>query len=366
MSQLLGRATRESLHELDVRPLAPPQATPEEPARGKPLTARLQFSIWPDLGAVEFDGLRATTRERPVTESDIGETLEHLRTERAKPAPLENRGIRDGDFVVGDLEETKAVESGPAGQPNVVKDLGLQVGTETYHPSLHEALQGAGEGDTVIATASFGAESPDPERAGRAIRAAFTVKQARVPVLPPLDDAFARELGAANLLALRGDIRDRLRKQAAQEAKRDVAEQLVAALLEKNPVEPPEPLVERDLEHRLRLLASNMSQRGVPADQVREELKKHLDAVRAQCQKTVSTVILMDALADQEEIAVAESTVEERLAQEASASGKTSAALRAAMEKDGRLEGLRTQLRRDATVDFLRERAEVTEAPDPE
>ena len=214
MSRLLGRATRQSLHELDVQPLDVPKAAPEEATRGRPLVAKLRFSVWPEVGTVDFEGIKVTTRDVSVTESDIGETLEHLRMEKAQPGPIEGRGIQDGDLVVGDLQESSAIELAGAPAPQVTKDVPLKVGSEAYHPSLHEALQGAGEGDTVVATASFGEESPDPQRAGRSIRAAFTIRQARTPVLPALDDAFARALGADSLLALRGDIRDRLRRRA--------------------------------------------------------------------------------------------------------------------------------------------------------
>jgi len=364
MSRLLGRATRQSLHELDIQPLDVPKATPEEATRGKPLVARLRFSVWPEVGSVDFEGIKATTRDVSVTESDIGQTLEHLRMERAQPGPIEGRGIQDGDFVVGDLQESSTIETGGSPAPRVTKDVPLKVGSEAYHASLHEALQGAAEGDTVVATANFGEESPDAERAGRSIRAAFTIKQARTPVLPALDDAFARELGADSLLALRGDIRDRLRERAHQKERREVADQLVTTLREKNPVEPPEPLVERDLDNRVRMLANSLMQGGMPAEQVRSELEKHLDTLRAECEKTVAFTILVDALADQQGIETTEEAVEERLEQEATAAGKTPAALRAAMEKDGRLEQIRTQLRRDAAIDFLRQRAELTPAQD--
>ena len=364
MSRLLGRATRQSLHELDVHPLDVPKATPEDPARGKPLVAKLRFSVWPDVGTVDFKGIKVTTQEVSVTESDIGETLEHLRMERATPGPLQGRGLQDGDLVMGELRESELVETGRPATPKVTENLPLRVGSEAYHPALHEALQGASEGDTVVATASFGSESPDPERAGRTLRAAFTVKQARTPVLPSLDDAFAREVGADSLLALRGDIRDRLRKRADQNERHQVAEQIVAALREKNPVEPPEPLVERDLDNRVRMLANSMVQGGMAPEQVRSELEKHLDTLRTQCERTVASTILVDALADQQDIETSEGAVEERLQQEAAAAGKPPTALRAAMEKDGRLERIRIQLRRDAAIDFLREQADVTAAPD--
>ena len=358
LERLLGRATRESLYELDVHPLDVPRADTKQAARGGPLTVRMSFSVWPEIGAVDFSGIKATARQSSVTESEIGETLEEMRLRAAGRGPLPDRGIHDNDFVLGDLEETDAAED--AGATRKTPEVALSVGTGAYHPALHEALQGARVGDTVIATAHFAEDSPDPERAGRTVRAQFTVKDAKAPVLPALDDDFARKLGANSLLALRGDIRDRLRQRAAADDSRELHNRLAEALLEKNPVEPPKPLVERDLEKRLRLVAGAMARQGAPKEQVEADLARHLPGMRAECEKAVATAILLDALAEQERIEASEEAVSEHIRREAEAEKRAPAVLRAAMEKDGRLEGIRTGLRRDATMDFLRDKAKVT------
>ncbi len=358
ISRLVARATRESLHELGVAPLDTPEARIEGAERGGALTARLTFSVWPDLGTVDFSGIEVEDPKSSITESDIGETLEQMRIERATPGPITDRGIQDDDFVVGDLEESDTAEG--SAWLRKTEGVAFRVGTGAYHPALHEALQGAQAGDTVIATARFGEESPDPDRAGRALRAQFEIGKAAMPVLPPLDDAFARSVGANSLLALRGDIRDRLRERAAADDRRELANRLVAALLEKNPVEPPVPLVQGDLDNRVQLLAAGMEERGIPPEQVEAELRRRLPELRANCESTVASAILLDALADQENIEASEEVVSERIGALAERQKKTPAALRAAMEGDGQLDRLRTGLRRDAAIEFLRERARRT------
>ena len=362
-SRLLGRAAKQVLHELDLVPLEAPQVTPKEAAPGGALTARLRFSVYPDIGTVIFDGIKATARKHPVTESDIGETLEQIRMERARPGPIEGRGIQDDDLVVGNLQESDASpDDGASANPRLTPEVALRVGTGAYHQALHEALQGAFVGDTVIATAHFGEHSPDAARAGRTIRATFTITKASMPVLPPLDDEFARSVGANSLLALRGDIRDRLRKRAALDERRELGDQLVAALKKKNPVEPPATFVERELNLRVRVMGNRLFQAGMSREQVKADLEKRIPDLHALCREAVSTAILLDELADQQKIEAAEDALEERLREQAEAERKTVTALRAAMEKDGRLAELRARIRRDAAIDFVKERAEVTMA----
>lgn len=353
---LLRRAAGQVLEELDLAPLAPPEWTVKAAERGAPLRAEMAFSIWPTLGEIAFEGIEVTAAKREVTEAEIGDTLDEIARQRARPGPVEGRGLQDADFVAGDLEE---VELAGADAPRATPDLRLQVGGGGYHPALHEALQGASVGDTVVATAAFGADSPDRERAGRTIRAQFTIREAATAVPPPIDDDLARAVGAASLLALRGDIRDRLKQRAARDDRNELESKLLAALLEKNPVEAPEPAVEAELEARLRLLGADLARQGVDLEKTRIDWERQANELRPVVERSVRGMIALDALAEQEDIEPTEEEVEERLGAMAEREGKTVAAVRGALEKDDRLEGLVARLRRDRALRFLEERAEV-------
>jgi trigger factor len=77
--------------------------------------------------------------------------------------------------------------------------------------------------------------------------------------------------------------------------------------------------------------------------------------------------LLVEAVAEQEKIEVSDDEINARLAKMANAAeGPQLARVRAEMEKDGRLENLRFQLRQDKTLDLLVERATVVEKePEP-
>ena len=357
--KLLVAATREILLQLDLEPLARPRWTLRESERGRPLVADLEVSIWPPLGAMDFEGIEVTVAKREVAEAEIAETLEEIARRQARPGPVEGRGLRDADLVTGDLRETDLANDAP---PRATDGLHLQIGTGAYHPALHEALQGAAVGDTVVATAHFGTDSPDRERAGKTVRVQFTVKEAATAVSPPIDDDLARSVGADSLLALRGDIRDRLRKEAARSDRRELEQKIMAAFLEKNPVEAPEPMVEAELEIRLRSLATTMARQGVEVENAEIDWPKHAAELRPLVENAVRAGIALDALAEQQEIEADEEQIEARLRPLAEAQQKTVAAVRASLE-GAAMRQITTEVRRAQALRFLEERARIEPAP---
>ena len=366
--RLLGRATRESLHELGVVPIEGPRARLPEVPRSGTLRVELQFDVMPEISRVDWSGIALTARNTEVTEEDIRKTLDHLRQEKAVPGPLGSRGIRDGDVVVGDLEEIEI--SGEQARPAAnapsrkTPEVAIRIGSGGYHPGLHEALQGARRGDTVVATVHFGEDSPDRERSGRTLRVLYTVRDGQSPVLPPVDDDLARAFGVESLLVLRGNIRDRLRKEAEKSDQRHLEDQLLEILRERNPVEAPETLVRREVERMMRELAAGLTDGGKkPAGpEVEAAIRNRLPELRERSVRGVSNSLLLDRVARQENIPVPEAAVAEVIRGLAKAAGKTKAAMRASMEKEDVIGMLREQKRREAAVAFLMEKVEVNGA----
>ena len=370
--RLLSRALRQSVHDLEVAPIETPRVRlPELPRRG-PLRAELRFEVMPELGRIETSGIELTRRKTEVGEEDIARTLERLRLEKAQPGPLRARGIQDGDIVIGDLEEFevtgKHARPAPGAPSRKTPGLTIQAGSAAYHPALHEALQGARPGDTVVSTGHFRQDSPDPDRAGRTLRAIFTVKDGRSPVLPPVDDALAREFGADSLLALRGDIRDRLREQAARDDKAHLEGELLKTLAERHPVEAPRALVNRDLTAKMRAVETSLAKtsgREPSAAEVEEAIRPQLPRLRAQAERAVRDGLLLDAVCRQENIPVPKEAVEAVVAKLAGAAGKTPDAIRANLELRGVMGTIEEQEQRRAAVSFLLERVELKD-PEPE
>lgn len=353
---LLNRALRDALRERDLYPLGDPQISNLDPKLGEPLRFRASFEVMPKVEAHDYKGLEATQPKTEVTEEQIDTGIDHLREQHARFDPVEGRGARDGDFVMGDLIETPST----GGPERRHEGVSFEVGSETYHAALHENLQGAEPGSEVKLTAAFPLEHGDRERAGKSFDVVFVVKELKAKVLPEADDEFAKDIGDFDTL---DEVRAELRKQAEERARRDDEQQLRAELLEKliaaNEFDPPESLVELELDGRIEAAARDLYQRGIDPRQAGIDWSQVRRDQRRSAENGVKATLLLDSIAKQENLEASEEDIQREVERAAEALEKSPEATRAQMMKDGSLERLRGRLRREKAVDFIKLHAKL-------
>lgn len=353
---LLNRAVRDALKERDLYPLGDPQISNLDPKLGEPLRFRASFEVMPDVEARDYKGLEATEQKSEVTDEQIETGIDHLREQHARFDPVEGRGAKDGDIVAGDLIETPS--TGGAEQRH--EGVSLEVGSDTYHPGLHENLQGAEPGSEVKLTASFPLEHGDRERAGKSFDVVFVVKELKEKVLPDADDEFAKDIGEFDTL---DEVRAELRKQAEERARREDEQQLRAQLLEKlvaaNEFDAPESLVELELDGRIEAAARDLYQRGIDPRQAGIDWNKVRNEQRPAAENAVKATLLLDSIVKQEGLEEEEEDVQKEVERAAQALEKSPEAARAQLMKDGSLERVRGRLRREKAVDFIKLHAKL-------
>src|SRR5690606_17540112 len=249
-------------------------------------------------------------------------------------------------------------------RPQLIIDLG-EPESEPL-PGLRQALIGL-----PIKTEGHELELAVPEDfrerelAGRTAKLTVTVRDAREKDVPELDDALAVATGRAQTLAelrevLRGELEARMKESVDDEVRKEA----LAELVKRNPIPVASSLVERAIEskyQRLRMMLGMQPGDGGDLDSdLRDKLREGaIDEVRGQ--------LLLDAVATAEGIEVADEDLDERVAAMARAQGQAPGRLRQEMDRDGRLDSLRFQVRQEKTLDLLVQHAEVTERePEPE
>ncbi len=360
--ELLQRASQECADRFGLVEIAPASAHLETFASGSALIGRVVLSVNPELGRIDHSGIKVRGETRDVTEADIGNVLEQLRREHAPLGPVGPRGLADGDAAEGDLEETEIDEEGNPRHrtpPTVHNGIRIGIGDAHYHPALQEALQGAQEGDTVSATVRFDETGADRERAGRTFRVRYTVRKALTPMLPALDDHFARRLGKDSLLALRGDLRDQLRAEFRKRNERVLDARILAELRRKNPLAPPPGIVKHGVNLEILRLRRQFAQAGRGDEWTGDVDEKARKQFQPQVETDIAYTFLLDALVEQETIRSAPEDLEAEIARAARERNETPQVTRAKLEEAGDLPRIESQLRRDAARRFLRERVEV-------
>jgi trigger factor len=189
-----------------------------------------------------------------------------------------------------------------------------------------------------------------------------TVKDVRRKVLPELDDEFAKDLGAFDsLMALKDKVRSDLEEDARDSARRQVRSTILKQLSERVTFDLPSSLVEREIDRRLEEFARQLMQQNVDPRQAGIDWAQFREAQRDPARAAVASALVLDEIARRENITVAAEDVDKEIEQFAARAGRTPAALRAQLEKEGGVARLYAGLRREKAVDLALTRATITD-----
>jgi trigger factor len=290
-----------------------------------------------------------------VTEDAVEHTLQHLRERAAKMETVEGRALGAGDIAVLHMDRIDA-----SGSTDHHDDLMVQIGAEGNPPGFDENLTGLFAGDEKTFTIHYPADHAAEELRDKEVTYTATVKAIQRRILPELDDEFAKDLGEfESLAALRARVRSDMQAEAEDNQKRQTRTQLLKQLSERISFDLPASLVEREMDRRVEEFARQLMAQNIDPRQANLDWAQLREGQREQARAAVASALVLDEIARREQITVAAEDVDKEIERFAAAAGRTAAALRAQLEKEGGISRLYAGLRREKAVDLALSRAKM-------
>jgi trigger factor len=178
--------------------------------------------------------------------------------------------------------------------------------------------------------------------------------------VPALDDELAKELGFETAHELRERVKEDLEREAEAESDRQLRADLLKELSSRVTIELPASMVDREVDRRLEEFVSRLFQQGVDPMKAGIDWKQFRDEQQKPAEDTVRAALLLDEIAKREGLTVTADDVAKEIEDYAAQSGREPAAVRAALEKEGGLSRISSGLRRERTVKWLIEKANIT------
>jgi trigger factor len=334
-----------------------PQVTELTVEDGAPLHVKAVFEFVP---AFSIEGYQNVTVPKPpveITEEEFQAELAQLRESRATVEPVEeDRPLVDGDWA--QITYKGQFEGDDAAAPISGEDTLVEIGGKDTVEAFSAALRGAKPGQELKAEVIYPADYAEAKLAGKTVAYDVEVKAIKKRTLPELDDDFARELGAYESYA---DLEERVREHLASRKRRSVEgetkDRLFAALTEKYPFPIPESLVQEQIDARLERGLRALAAQGMDTEQMRKlDFARLRAAQRDSSSAEVRTFILLDRIAQEENITVSDEEMDHELQLAALQSREPVDALKVRLTEDGGLARIREQLRREKTASVLYER----------
>jgi trigger factor len=336
----------------------------------QPLTLKVGVEVLPDVTLTTYKGIEATRRKRQVTDADVEHMIDNLRDASASLQPVEDRASEIGDTVT--INATGKIVDEPEAEVINVTDVEVVLGGPGVMEEFTTNLTGVNPDETRTFVVDYPADYNSAGLAGKKVDYTTDVTAVRRKELPELDDEFAKSLGAEfeSVETLRTKVREDLEARATFESDRGLRDDVIKKLLDEHKFEVPQSLVEEQTKNRLEGVARQMIGRGVdPRNQQIDWERAHAE-LKVQAEEDVRATMLLEKIAEAENITVSDEEVAEEIQAIATASKQSLMQVRAALTKDGGDRSIAHRLRNRKALDLLMENASITDGewsePPPE
>jgi trigger factor len=352
---LIPRAMDDALRERGVEPVDTPDVRDVNIEEGRPLTFTASFDTVPSFDPGDLSTISIRRPAVAIDDEAVNGALQRLRDRAARHEPVEGRGVDHGDTVMLDLERTD-----PNGTTDTHKDISIELGAKANPPGFDDQLLGLETGATKTFTIHYPQDYPIGELAGTDVAYTVKVNGLKRRVLPDLDDEFAKDLGEFDTLdALRTRVREDLEHDARHAADREVRGELMKQLAARVPFDVPQSLVEREIDRRLEEFARRLVDQHVDPRQAGIDWNAFRESQREVAREAVAAALVLDEVSRREQLEATDAEVEREVERYAERTGRTPAAVRAALEKEGGLSRVSAGLRREKSIDFAMSRATI-------
>ncbi len=328
--------------------------------RGKDATLTVDLEVLPEIAAPSTAGIELEKLTVPVSEAEVDEAVANIAGQQKswKDAPKTKKAA-DGDQVIIDF--TGSID-GTEFDGGKAEETPLVIGAGRFIPGFEEQLAGAKAGDDKTITVTFPAGYAAKELAGKKGQFAIHVHKVQVEEATRVDEDFAKSLGLESLEQLRGLLKGQLEQELGGLTRTAMKRQLLDTLASGHSFAVPQGMVEAEFEQIWAQLQQEAANDENPAAALKE-IESEKEDYRAIAERRVRLGLLLSEIGQANGVQVTQAEMS-MLIQQAAQQYRPE-------DRDRFMELIRTndmaaaQLRaplyEDKVVDFLFDKAEVSE-----
>jgi len=334
---------RQAVEENDLRPLGRPEADitegPNEKDFSGDLLLTIEVDVRPEIALPDYNNVKITVDAAEVSVDDVEEELDRLRS-RFGTLVTVDRPAKTGDFAQIDLVATIGDE-----EVDTANSISYEIGSGELIEGIDEALDSLSAGETT----TFEAPLMGGDHEGENAQITVTISAVKERELPEADDDFAQIASEFDTI---GELRSSLRTQV-ERAKTfgqgtDARNQLVEKLLALVEVPVPEKLVEDEVHRHLE-------------SENRLEDDVHRAEVTESSERTFRTQILLDEIAQAEDVKVSQDELTQYLIQGAAQYGMEPNEFVQVLSENGQIPSMVGEVARNKALAIVLGRADVTD-----
>jgi len=305
MKRLYQQTLYKALDEHKVEPIDSPTIESDILEPGVPFKYSAIIEVMPQILLTDYAGL-AVTKEKYVSKPEnIDDELQRMRENMAQLIPLEDGAAIENGHVVS-VDYTVTVEGSPE-ENSGAQSSDIEVGSKGLIPGFGEQLTGLKSGDSKEFTLELPQAGGSAESAPK--KSVFSVKVTEIKrkELPQLDDEFAQQMGDFDTIGdLRAKMTEYQEKHEVERIENEFKERLIQALIKKNPLDVPESMIKRQLDHMFENLKNRLKSQQMSLEMMGLDAEGFRARFRDDATDKVRGGLLLMALVEKENISVSD------------------------------------------------------------
>ncbi len=335
---------RSAIEAEKLRPLGQPSAdvkqSPDEKTFAGNLVVEIQVEVRPEIKLPEYKGMKVTVDVIKVDAAEVDGEIDRLRA-RFGTLTTVDRPAKKGDFTSIDLVATVDGK-----QIDQAQNISYEIGSDSLLDGIDDALDTLTAGETT----TFKSKLVGGDMAGQEAEITVTLNAVKERELPAIDDAWAAMASEFDTVKeLKAGLEDQIKKSKSYTQGLQARELLTEELLKLVDVPVSEELINADVERHL-------EGEGRQADDA------HRAEVIVESTKSFQVQMLLDAIAEAEQVRVNENELLQYLMQASQSYGMDPNEFVKAVDAQGQIPSFVAEVARRKALSVVLEAAKVTDS----
>ena len=361
----LNTAIRDGVQQLiadkGLRPAMQPSVElGDDYAPGKDAEVKITLEVLPDVPAPAIDGLKLERLTVPVADAAIDEQLEKFAAGSKSWNDAGDKAAEHGDQVVVDFVGKTA--DGVAFEGGTGTDMAVEIGAGRLIPGFEDQVVGVKKGDEKQIAVTFPEDYPAKELAGQPATFDLVVKSVSTAGENKIDDQLAKNLGLESLDQLKELLRGQIEQEHNGLTRTHMKRKLLDQLAEGHTFEVPPSMVDAEFGQIWAQLEHETTHEADPAA-ARAEMESERDDYRKIAERRVRLGLLLSEIGQANGVEISNQEMQRLIMQAAQQYGPEDRQrfIQYVQQEPMAAAQLRAPLYEDKVVDFLFERAEITD-----
>jgi len=293
--------TVDSPSELDVKTIS----------KSEGVDMTMKVTVYPEVKLGQYKGLEAVQLPTEADDEDVANELTNMLDRNSRLVTVEDRAAEMGDTAEIDFE---GFVDGVAFDGGKGENYPLELGSGSFIPGFEEQVAGHKTEEEFDVNVTFPEEYQAENLAGK--DAVFKVKihEIKTKEVPALDDEFAKDVSEFDTLdELKADLKKQLSEKKAEDARRDLENQLLEQAIDGMEAEIPEVMFTKRADEMINDYTYRLQAQGIDLQTYLQYMGQDMDAFRATfkdgAEKQVKASLVLEAIVAAEKLEATEDEI---------------------------------------------------------